>query len=141
MKRYIKLDDADQELPLDAPTWSQVYMPDFGLVRAADPLPARMAWKAANENAAEFRLGGHTTWRAPSIEEELLLVDYTRFDPAFDPRFFRGEAGFYWTSTPLASAPRDYAHYVSFDGGGADDSHQHHTAWVRPCRSVSAARQ
>jgi retron-type reverse transcriptase len=44
-------------------------------------------------------------------------------------------------SSPLASAPRDYAHNVNFNNGNADYNHQNNTAWVRPCRSVSAARE
>jgi hypothetical protein len=86
---FVKLDDAGNELPADAGTWSQVLDRNTQLIWCADPLD-RAAWKQALSAAAGHTLGGFA-WRAPDIREQLSIVDYTRFNPAFDPTYFRGD--------------------------------------------------
>jgi hypothetical protein len=132
--QFCKLDDAGNELPVDAANWSQVLDRQTQLIWCADPL-GRAAWKQALNVAAAHTLGGFA-WRAPDIREQLSIVDYTRFDPAFDSTYFRGEPSGYWTSTPDPSSPESYAFYVNFNHGLSDIYYQSSRLWVRPVRSV-----
>jgi hypothetical protein len=131
---FVKLDDAGNELPSDAGTWSQVLDRNTQLIWCADPLD-RAAWKQALSAAAAHTLGGFA-WRAPDIREQLSIVDYTRFNPAFDPTYFRGDAGGYWTSTPDTSSPELCAFGVLFNLGYSSIDVQYYRLWVRPVRSV-----
>jgi hypothetical protein len=137
--RFCKLDALGNELPADAATWSQVLDRETGLIWLADPL-ARAPWKKAIAAAAECAEGGFA-WRAPTIREQLSLVDYERFDPAIDTTFFRGEAAWFWTSTPDASSPGAFAWFVAFSGGYAYYDDQGSRGFVRPVRSVAAPGQ
>lgn len=130
VERFCKLDDAGNELPVDATTWSQVLDRDTQLIWLADPLD-RAPWKEAVANAAKCTAGGHA-WRAPTIREQLSLVDYERFDPAIDTTFFRGESAWFWTSTPDASSPGGCAWGVSFYYGYAYYYGQGLRGFVRP---------
>jgi hypothetical protein len=140
--RFVKLDDAGNELPVDAKHWSQVLDREIVIkngertqrIWCADPL-GRATWKQALSAAAAHALGGHI-WRAPTIREQLSIVDYTRFDPAFDSTYFRGEPSSYWTSTPGPSSPESYAFFVYFYYGDSGIGSQYHRLWVRPVRSV-----
>jgi hypothetical protein len=132
--RFCKLDDAGSELAVDAENWSQVLDRQTQLVWCADPLD-RAAWKKVLGAAAAHTLGGFA-WRAPDIREQLSIVDYTRFAPAFDPTYFRGDLGGYWTSTPGPSSPESFAFYVGFYSGYSNIYLQDHRMWVRPVRSV-----
>jgi hypothetical protein len=116
--RFVKLDEANNELPADASVWSHVRDNETGLLWAASPFASRMKWDAAKEACAA--LG--TDWRLPTIQELLSLVDYTRSEPAIDTTFFRDvpkdDCWWFWSSTPDASAPADYAWVVYFSYGG-----------------------
>jgi hypothetical protein len=131
---FIKLDDAGNELPADAESWSQALDRNTQLIWCADPLD-RATWLQALSAAAAHTLGGFA-WRAPDIREQLSIVDYARFNPAFDPTYFRGDAGGYWTSTPDPSSPGSYAFCVSFSYGDSYIYSQSYRLWVRPVRSV-----
>lgn len=61
-------------------------------------------------------LFGHADWRAPTIEELLSIVDYTRYDPAVDSEYFKGPYGWTWSSTP-AKAPAGFAWLVYLNFG------------------------
>jgi hypothetical protein len=141
MNQFVKLNDAGDRLRSTVKDWSQVLDEETRIAWAADPFADELQWKAAIKRAAAFALGGLKGWHCPSIREALSMVDYSTFNPAFDKRFFRGPSGLYWTSTPLASAPRASAHLVHFSHGLAGHGPRSYPAWVRPCRSVSAARQ
>jgi hypothetical protein len=96
-------------------------------------------WAEAKEAAAAVRLGGYTDWRLPTRAELLTLVDDTRSNPAIDTARFDCDPDWYWSSTPLASSPSDYAWVVDFYGGYADCLHQFNLGRVRAVRSVSPA--
>ncbi len=78
----------------------------------------RVDHKTALKACADLRLGGHSDWRLPTIQELLSLVDYTRSDPAIDTeRFPDTKSAFYWSSTAYAPYPAVYAWGVNFSYG------------------------
>ncbi len=91
-------------------------------------------WADALKAASQVRLFGKDDWRAPTIEEQLSIIDYTRCDPAVDTSFFGGEAGWCWTSTPAAS-PAGYAWGVFLGDGDSGRVSQAGDDLVRAVRS------
>jgi hypothetical protein len=136
--RFIKLDEAHNELPADASTWSHVRDNTTGLIWAASALPDRLKWADAQTAAAALGDG----WRLPTIQELLSLVDYARSEPAIDTAFFRDVpkdgCWWFWSSTPDASAPSVCAWLVHFHYGHSFYLGQVNQGLVRPVRSVSA---
>lgn len=59
---------------------------------------------------------GYTDWRAPTIEELLSIVDYTRNAPAIHTDHFKGPSGWTWSST-LYTGASGYAWGVSLSSG------------------------
>ena len=137
--RFCKLDDDGNELPIEAESWSQVLDRETNLAWLADSLDAA-PWKKAMADASACSLGGFS-WRAPTRRELLSIVDDTRFNPAFDPTFFRGAIDWYWTSSPWASSPGSFAWFVLFDYGAPAATATAARAFVRPVRSVAAPGQ
>ena len=78
-----------------------------------------MIWSAGANVCKVLYLGGFTDWRLPTVRELLTLVDYERHEPAIDP-IFRCVPSYYWTSTPAACSPGDYAWLVGFGDGYSD---------------------
>jgi hypothetical protein len=70
----------------------------------------------AMKACAALDLLGQKDWRAPTIEELLSIVDYSRIEPAVNTDHFKGPFGWTWSST-IAKAPSGYAWYVGLDGG------------------------
>jgi hypothetical protein len=138
--RFVKLDDAGAELPADAATWSQVLDRETNLVWLADPLPKALAHKKAMDAAAKCDVGGQV-WRAPTIREQLSLVDYDRFNPAINTDFFRCQSDWFWTASPWADSPASGAWLVFFSYGNAYYYHHGYGAFVRPVRSLAASGQ
>ena len=100
--------------------------------------PDRLNFKDAESYCKALTTAGHTDWRLPTIQELLSLVDYTRFDPAIDVNLFPDtKSNNYWSSSPDASSPADYAWFVYFGSGSADDNYRDDTAFVRAVRSVA----
>ena len=107
-----------------------------GLMWDRQTMPGgRMSWAKAKEACSLRDLGGYTDWRLPTIRELLTIVDYERHEPAIDTNAFECEASWYWSSTPLASSPGDYAWGVGFDNGYAFWSGQSDDGFVRACRA------
>lgn len=72
---------------------------------------------------------GRSDWRAPTVEELLSIVDYSRHDPAIDPAFNSGcapsctvtacsctGAPAYWTASSTASSPGANAWNIDKNG-------------------------
>ncbi len=95
----------------------------------------RRNWADAHKAAAAVDLYGFTDWRLPTIKELLTLVDYERYEPAIDTSVFQCEPSWYWTSTPAASSPADYAWLVNFSYGNALWLHQGSDGFVRAVRA------
>jgi hypothetical protein len=91
-----------------------------GLEWQAVAFDKKMTWKEAEKACRDLRLGGHSDWRLPTRVELLTLVDDTRFNPAIDTDAFPNTpSDWFWTSTPYAPNPTDYAWVVDFGGGGS----------------------
>jgi len=106
------------------------------LTWVAEPIEGgkRFPWKMALEAAAAVRLFGHTDWRAPTIEELLSIVDYTRCDPAVNTDAFKGPFEWTWSSTP-AVAPSGYAWVVDLGNGDSYRCYQDGGYHVRAVRA------
>ena len=102
----------------------------------------RLKHKDAEAYCAALRTAGHADWRLPTIQELLSLVDYTRHDPAIDTdKFPDTQSNWYWSSSPDASSPADYAWFVYFNYGAAACGDRDGTAFVRAVRSVAPASE
>jgi hypothetical protein len=89
-------------------------------------------WTDAGQYCVDLVLGGKTDWRAPSIDELLTIVDYSRSDPAIDP-VFNCHLWFYWSGStyPLNA---DYGWDVYFGYGYSstwDKGDNYYTRCVR----------
>jgi hypothetical protein len=121
--RFIKLEGAIEDT-------------STGLLWASEDLGTdRLNWANAKKAAATLDLCGLKGWRLPTIRELLTLADYERSSPAIDPIFSSCKSDWYWTSTPLASSPGDYAWYVFFSYGNAYCSLQGYLGLVRAVRA------
>ena len=106
-----------------------------GLMWSRTTLPGgRKSWSDAKAAASSMTLGSHTDWRLPTVRELLSLVDYERHDPAIDTTMFQCESAWYWSSTPYAPSPGDYAWNVNFDNGYASWGLQSGSGFVRAVR-------
>lgn len=105
-----------------------------GLMWARDHVPGgKRNWGDSMQAASKLDLRGWT-WRAPSIREQLSIVDYERHDPAFDTDVFRGGSDWVWTSTPLHSSPGVCAWIVNFNYGLAFWGDRSNYGFVRAVR-------
>ncbi len=107
-----------------------------GLTWAAEPLFGGKDLNHADAMKAciELDLLGRKDWRAPTIQELLSIVDYTRAEPAVDTEFFRGPYGWTWSST-VAAAPAGYAWFVSLVDGYSGRFHKVYQYHVRAVRA------
>jgi hypothetical protein len=110
-----------------------------GLIWLRDYVSGRKrAWKPAIQAASEVQVGGHV-WRAPSIREQLSIVEYERRDPAYDNTVLRGGSDAVWTATELKSSgpssPSGCAWVVYFNYGTSYYYYQGNECFVRAVRS------
>jgi hypothetical protein len=134
----ISMGFATGAMPIEEPTGT-VVDPTTGLMWSKATTAKDKTWTEAKAAAEAVRLGGYTDWRLPTRAELLTLVDDTRSNPAIDTGRFDCESDWYWTSTPLASSPSDYAWFVYFYYGHALCNHQNYGGRVRAVRSVSSS--
>ena len=138
--RFVKLSASDKELAPTAKEWAQVLDRETGLIWLAGYASfTRLPHAKAMEAAAAVNVGGHV-WRAPTIKEQLSIVDYDRSAPAFDTSFFHGDSTWCWTSTPFAGSPSDYAWFVTFTYGYADYYYRNLQGLVRAVRVARASQ-
>jgi hypothetical protein len=93
-----------------------------------------MPWREAVTAAAAVNALGKTDWRAPTIEELLSIVDYTRCDPAVDTEYFKGPFGWTWSATE-AKSPAGFAWGVLLGYGYSYRGYQCYDGLVRAVRS------
>lgn len=84
--------------------------------------PMDYSWDDAQAYCAQLDLNG-LGWRAPSIKELQTIVDDTIGAPSIDEKAFPGTpVDYFWSSTPLASAPTDAWFVVTAYGGAGHTS-------------------
>lgn len=113
--RFVKLDAEGHETE---GYHVAVYNRRADLVWTAEPLGggADLGHADAMKACAGLTLLGSKGWRAPTIQELLAIVDYTRCDPAVDTDYFKGPYGWTWSAT-LAASPSGYAWFVGLADG------------------------
>lgn len=117
MSRFTKIGADGAKLADDATEWVAVLDNTTQLVWTVEETK-EMAWKKAQSFVKKLDTAGFTDWRLPSVEELFLLADRTRHSPAIDTAFFPDcKSDWYWTGTPAACSPSDYAWYVAFSYG------------------------
>jgi hypothetical protein len=96
----------------------------------------RLKWPDADSLCRNLELAGFDDWRMPTVDELFALADRTRSDPAIDTRFFPDcKPNWYWSSTPYAPSPGDYAWSVLFSGGSAAWCYRDGLGFVRAVRA------
>lgn len=75
-----------------------------------------LSWAEAQKACAALTLNGHKDWRLPTLQELVAIADYGRTSPCMDP-VFKCDSAWYWTETPHAASPADYAWVVGFNDG------------------------
>lgn len=131
--RFVNLDAAGKP---SSGEYVAVYDHKTGLTWSAEPLQGgkNLDHAAAMKACESLSLLGQKDWRAPTIEELLSIVDYTRFDPAVDTAHFKGPFGWTWSST-VAASPSGFAWLVDLDDGGSGRGHQSNHSRVRAVRA------
>lgn len=96
-----------------------VYDAETNLTWTRAPLECgAVSHKDAMKACAEFRLFGHTDWRASTVKQRVSINDYAKFGPALYPEFDAGGASYEWTCDVDAEDPSDCAWSVYLRGGG-----------------------
>jgi hypothetical protein len=92
-------------------------------------------WTAAGQYCADLVLGGYTDWRAPTIDQLLTMVDFSRLNPAIDP-VFSCHSAYYWSGSTLAEVP-DRGWDVYFESGYSSWYYKTDSYYIRCVRGAS----
>ncbi len=135
--RFTKLDASGTGLPASAEKFDAIHDAKTGLIWSAKVIKAS-SWADAKAKAAEVQIVG-AKGRLPEIEELESIRDRTVFKPAADHQFFKflDLSDWYWSNTPLASAPSSGAWGVLFYGGYSGWCNRYGVGLVLACRSAS----
>ncbi len=81
---------------------------------------SKKKWKSAKKYCQNLSLAGYDSWRLPTYEELLTIVDYDRYAPAIVPSFQYTaiDYTYYWTTSVHASDVK-CAWAIFFFGGGS----------------------
>lgn len=94
-----------------------------------------MKFDAAEKACAGLKYAGKDGWRLPTVEELRSIVDYSRYNPAWDTNVFGGKFDdWYWTST-LCAWDSGAAWCVDSQNGFVGITTKLYTKYVRPVRS------
>ncbi len=133
----IKIGANGEQLPIEAPEWDAVYLPQFNImVGAGNASDEALDSEAAATICSNLSLAGFNDWRVPERMELEAVLDLTKYKPAIDPVFFRDtHSDWYLTATPCAWSP-GRVWFVGFSHGYVGDLNRYYQAFVRPVRSV-----
>ncbi len=137
--RFLKLDTSGKETSGDHVA---VYDHSTDLVWTAEPLGGGKEIKHADalKACADLELLGSKGWRAPTIQELLSIVDYTRCSPAVDADFFKGPHSWTWSST-VAASPSGCAWSVLLSYGYSNRNYQDYHSLVLAVREGRSVRE
>lgn len=101
LPRFVNLDAAGNPTAGDHVA---VYDRTTDLIWLAEPVQSgkEFTHAMAIKAATAVDCMGLNDWRAPTIQEQLSIIDYTRCDPAVDTTHFKGPCDWYWTATKAA---------------------------------------
>jgi hypothetical protein len=134
-ERYVKIGEDGALLAAGATEWVAVLDTRTNLMWAVE-VSKRLTWKKALEAPKKLAIGGFKDWRLPTVEELFCLADRTRSVPAIDTDFFPDTpSDWFWSSTPWAASPSDYAWLVYFYDGYSYCYRQSSDNYVRAVRS------
>ncbi len=73
-----------------------------GLIWEQEPDREHDVWSRSVARCATKDVGGHTSWRAPSVDELKTLIDPSQHDPSLPAGhpFSNIKSEIYWTATP-----------------------------------------
>ena len=134
--RFRKISQHGLWIPNDAAEWVAVLDTRSNLMWAVEVL-TRQTFADAADSVAKLRTAGFADWRVPTVEELFCLADPTRRGSAIDTDYFPNTPPeLFWSSTPEASSPSDYAWCVYFDLGDSDWYYQSYEGFVRAVRAA-----
>lgn len=89
-----------------------------GLMWQDNTVDSAMNWVNTGAYCSNLSLGGHDSWRLPTIKELEMLVDYSR-NPTIDSIFQNIALGYYWSSSTYAEySTRTWG--IEFSSGTTD---------------------
>ena len=111
---------------------------DTGLMWQQEGPGLSMTWKKALEYCEELSFAGYSDWHLPSREELRSIVDYRKYNPAIDTKYFSDiEMSGYWSAATDARYT-DYAWCVHFGNGYDYSGSKSGSRYVRGVRSGQA---
>ena len=99
-----------------------------------------ISWQDALAYCSGLKLGGHSDWRLPDVNELISLVDYSQSSPSIDEQYFTNTALHYWSSTSYPTDPGK-AYHVCFLRGRTEvygKTDQGLSSHLRAVRSIAA---
>ena len=93
-----------------------------------------MTYHQAVKACKKLKYADHEDWRLPTIKELISIIDYGKYDPAIDTKFFVSRSSWYWSSTKHVRWSGN-AWVVLFDDGYVDSYGKGVVNYVRPVRA------
>jgi hypothetical protein len=139
----VKISSTGEHLPIDAPEWDAVLIPELAIMVSADNVGDReLDEDEADTACAALTLGGFKDWRQPRHRFELeAIVDLSKSYPAIDERFFRNTKNDWYRTKHEVAGSSGLVWIVGFNGGYVDGYDRDLRCWCRAVRSVSPASQ
>ena len=92
--------------------------------------PSTMTHSQAVKACKELKYAGHK-WRLPTIKELISIIDYEKYNPAIDTKFFVCQSRWYWSSTNHVHWSGD-VWVVYFGDGYVNGIDKSYGSYVRP---------
>jgi hypothetical protein len=139
----IKISATGEQLAADSSDHVAVLLPQFRLMFTRRPVNTEERSQADLVKAcAELTLAGFSDWDMPEIDELQLVVDRSRFEPAFDNDYFSDipndwiwtKTGTAWNRDAAGVSPGAWLVYAYL--GGVDGLHRDYTGFALAVRRV-----
>ena len=105
-----------------------------GLQWQDDATGSTMSWESALSKCGNLSLDGYDDWRLPNINELKSIIDRSKVSQAIVDGFEFTSSNYYWSSTTYEGR-KDYAWYVYFSSGVAENYHKYRKYYVRCVRA------
>lgn len=89
----------------------------------------------AEEHCSNLKIGKHTNFRIPTMDELQTLIDYKKYKPAIIDGFNYVENEPYWTSTPFADDDKQ-VWLIHFQKGERMVKDKHYDRYIRCVEST-----